>query len=127
MNKVISESLLDILNLLAADYEIQIDVFPGFVEIPDELGLLFADEYSLLLSSGVELTTVQIETLRSISSIIDRMSGRQEYWTLDALQSNQQWDSIRNLSKRAIVLFGELPQRPKMNWMSYQQGNPDDS
>ena len=46
------ERLLEVLKLMASDYVVQKAALPSFVVVPDEIALLFEDEFSVASASG---------------------------------------------------------------------------
>lgn len=118
---MLDERFIDVLNLLGSNYEIQIDVFPSFVVIPDELALMFDDEFRRVRNQNT-ITEDQFLLLNKIDSIFEKMGGIEKYWTLEYLSEGSEWAEVRLIAIKLLLSFGETPKRPKMNWMKYTEG-----
>ena len=125
-NEQLLEHLVDALQLLAADYETQVNSLPAFVHVPDELALTYNNCFLLvdqLIEHGLinELQKVKLEAL---DATLDHMSeqGSEELWTLDALESHCCWQKIRSQATELLYLFGRQKQRPDLSWIEYVSG-----
>ncbi len=121
------ERLVQSIRLLAADYEIQIRSFPGFVHIPDELALTYNDCFLLanqMAKAGL-LNERQLARLKELDEVLEGMSEKEseELWTLDALKKNAEWQDIRFMASELLVLLGWKKQRPNLSWITYVEGD----
>jgi hypothetical protein len=101
------------LQALAAPAERQIELFPSFVCIPDELVLDF-DQWLPVAAAEVAFTPEQQGALDQLAARIDAWSGsaHPEVWEQGALRTHSVWGEFRGLSAAALAAFGwpaELP------------------
>lgn len=124
--------LLQSLQLLAAPYEQQIQVLPPFVDIPDEIALIFDDVYVYIedLAQRDLITPHQKRDLERMDSLLNHMSNEKEIWTLDALprcsllfldalKESPDWKQIRSLATRILESLKESKQPPNLFWLQY--------
>ncbi|WP_150105946.1 hypothetical protein [Rubinisphaera brasiliensis] len=74
----------------------------------DELALQFHDQALLAkqLNELGEINDEELETVRRIDSLLDRMSGEvnAHLWTGDALRTSPQWAQVRGLAQEFLTL-----------------------
>lgn len=121
--------LVETLRLLAADFETQVDALPRFVHIPDEIALLFGDEFLLayqILAAG-RLTSEQYAGLEEIDDFLDKISGHQhlEIWTLEALERRPEWQRIRSRARDILNMLGEPLAKLNLDWVTYVSSRAD--
>lgn len=116
-----SERLIQSLQLLAADSNTQIDAFPDYVHIPDELALTYHDCFLLtdqIAEVGL-LNRAQVAKQREIDDVLSRMSDTEELWTLGALRDSYDWMHVRRMATDALALLGRRKQQPQIDWIEY--------
>jgi len=121
--KVGLNMLIESLNLLAGDYETQINALPDFVHVPDELALIFSDCCLFteeLYSSGM-LSELQRDKLLEIDNLLDHMSNVKNLWNFDSLKQSSNWDKVRNLAHDMLKLLDKEKKRPDLYWIKYQR------
>lgn len=113
--------LLQSLHLLAASYEQQMQAFPSFVHVPDEVALVFSDAYLFVpeLTQACLITTDQSADLAQVEQVLDHMSQRKEVWTVDALKTSPQWKEVRQLAHKLLDSFHEPNRPPDLFWLQY--------
>lgn len=119
--------LIQSLQLLAADYQTQLRIFPSFVHVPDELALTFDDAFLLVeQTQRVELLNEQqAGSLHQLDELLSAMSDESEsLWTLDALQHSPEWQHIRCLAKALLAAFGIPQQAPTLAGLTYITAAP---
>lgn len=91
---------------LAAPFRNQKCLFPIFTEIPDELVLEHDEAQRLFLASNqvFNLSCHQKEVIKRLDHYIQELSDRDDphLWTMDALESSEEWESIRSLARDVI-------------------------
>jgi hypothetical protein len=113
--------LLQVVNLLATQYDQQVEAFPDFVLIPDEIALLFED-VSLFIATFFRegyITSSQKEKIDALSTLFDTMSENQGLWTREALKTSSQWQQVRVSAKEILESFHEEPHPPHLFWIHY--------
>lgn len=78
----------------------------------DELALQFHDQavLAIQLNELGEIIDEELETVRRIDSLLDRMSGEvnAHLWTSDALRTSPQWAQVRGLAQQFLRLHGRV-------------------
>lgn len=114
--------ILETLELLALNYEEQIQVLPKFVLVPDEIALIFDETFSthsILLEEL--LNDVQFEHLNVVKGIFDDMdlNPYHQLWTLEALKTQKEWQNVREVARSLLNSFDHKRQVPKLSWIQY--------
>lgn len=95
------------LQALAAPFAVQVDLFPTFVCVADELALDFSHWFEVVRRlGGVQLTPAQSQLLEHIDSKLEHMSGPQGPWSLDDLDTGSDWSDLRTMAKSALTELG---------------------
>ena len=112
--------LLDALRLLALSAGEQLECFPSFVVVSDEMALLFDDQYRRWnpTGGGAELRA----RLEQIDGLLEEMGNDQNLWSESALRKSAEWSKIRKIAKNALELVGEDVRVPNLDWVSYVEG-----
>ena len=99
------ERLKRSLQLLACTPEIQLQRFPGFVHVPDELALDFDNFRRPCVGNfRAEMTAEQLSCLESVDQRFSRM--KKHSFTNDAVASSREWKDVRHLASDALKAFG---------------------
>lgn len=104
------EKLVQALKLLAARPEQLRQLFPDFVDVPDELAL----ELDHWLVFGVDFVSQglvseeQLHDVQSIDDVFEAFSGRQDsqFWTMEAVASSEVWEQLRQKAKSILASMG---------------------
>lgn len=91
------------LQALAQPFQTQIELFPAFVCVPDELVLDF-DEWFQRARVAHHFTPEQLKALNELDSAIEKESGPAhiEFWTETAMQMDPRWERFRELARLAL-------------------------
>jgi hypothetical protein len=121
------EMMIQSLKLVALDAEMQIQLLPQWVHIPDEIALTFDDSYILfdqVIWAGL-VNSEQIEAVRTLNRILDEMSDSddKDLWTLQAIRTSPKWAETRGLAKDALRKLGYEIDRPDLGWITYVPGS----
>lgn len=94
------------LQALAQPSDTQIELFPAFVCVPDELVLDY-DEWFRKVRNEHDLTPEQLNSLRKLDAAIEKESGpsHAELWTEAALHTDPRWERFRELARNALAAF----------------------
>jgi hypothetical protein len=117
------------LQALAQPADVQIQLYPNFVCVADELAL----EYNVflvavLVNHSQQFSSTQVQTLQSLDAFLNQMSGSENksHWTNDALRNDGKWAQVRILAEEALNELGWTksvpPISPKERGAVYQQG-----
>lgn len=101
---------------LAMDYEIQLKLYPNFVEVADELALEFEETLERYLETGAgdHFDGAQSDCLSRLDSKLEAISGigNLQYWTIEAMKNSPHWDEIRELAAATLFCFGWKVESP---------------
>lgn len=99
---------------LAQHADVQISLYPNFVETADELALAWEEAVEYLSGNKISLTTEQREMIDNLDAFIGSISGEANahMWTNQALYSAPEWMQIRQNSHKLIDLMGWLHSSP---------------
>lgn len=121
----ILSSFKNAVQILAAPVDAQLQYFPDFVCVTDELALDFDHWQVVFISNfGDEATREQLAALAAIDERLDSLSrGGSEFdenfWTDEALRSSARWEELRHLAARALTTFGFPVDVPINNFNDY--------
>ena len=97
----------------------QLLLFPDFVCTADELALDFDEEVRpVLAASPADITRAQIVGLAELDALLESMSGGDEnlgHWTDEAILHGKEWESVRALARRVLVLFSWQDESPPLD------------
>jgi len=112
------------LQLLSADYDVQVTSLPGFVHIPDELALTFDDSFALVekIGSAGLLDAAAVERLNGLRSALSQMSEKHSLWTVEAVRSDPEWQAIRMQARELLHALGVPVTTPDLSWGQYIPG-----
>jgi len=123
--------MIQALRLLAADFENQIKALPDYVCIPDEVALTFGDAFLLLdqireANLVSEQQSAAIEEIDDYLDVIQSKTDTDNPWTLEAMKTSCDWQHLRVLARKALVLLGESPDaKPDLGYITYVPGKSD--
>lgn len=106
-----------IIQALAQQPDIQIALFPSFVNVPDELALIWEEALRELDNSKIVLSNEQKNLIRCLDDYISSISGISniDIWDIDALYHSIEWKNIRKLAKQVGIKMGWQLTPPNKN------------
>lgn len=110
--------LIETLRLLAANYETQIEVLPKFVNVPDELALIFTDTL-LIVKQNAILVGEKMVIIENIDKLLEEINENKDLWTLESLKNSSKWQEVRNLASKAIEILEEENKNPEIFWINF--------
>lgn len=120
------------LQALAMPANVQVTLYPDFVRKTDELALEFEEHFEGFLSTlAGELTGQRWGALKAVDDKLNAMSREgpkfsEALWEDDALESSQEWATLRNLAGEALTELGwpieSPPQDPRDRGSIYVGG-----
>ena len=122
--RIFFDHLIQSLQLLAAEYSVQIEVLPDFVHKPDEVASTFYECF-LLTDQIVEANLITMDQFKLLSDIDEKltiMSKEKKYWTLESLRCDPEWEELRILSKNILAALRITQEIPNIDWISYVKG-----
>jgi hypothetical protein len=100
---------------LAQSADKQMELFPEFVCVADELALDFDEHYQRFLAEGFgDLESEARQKLAALDEYLSSFSGpdNAELWTDEALGKAPEWRKTRELAKDVIARMGWSSQPP---------------
>lgn len=89
---------------IAQPSTVQIELFPEFVEVADELALVWEEAIQDLDGIRTHSQHAQIAAIEELDAFMISISGKshEQLWTMDALKSSQEWQTMRELANRVL-------------------------
>jgi hypothetical protein len=110
--------IIESIKLLSADYEVQSTILPEFVNITDELGLIFEDAMiycDSIFKFGL-INGEQYEMFQNLNLKLDQI----ECWNTDALKEGTEWKLIRECAKKTLQSLGDIQNKtPNLFWLDF--------
>lgn len=92
------------LQALVQPSAVQLQLYPEFVCVPDELALDF-DE-ALRCIDQPDLSREQWRGLAAVHALLESMSGPDKpFWTAEALSTMPEWRQVRALARECLLVF----------------------
>ena len=112
------------LQALALPADSQLQQFPDFVVVTDELMLEF-DNWSSAAAGAHTFSTEQGAALERLDRLFDQMSGvdAADLATETALREHPRWHEVRELAQQALKTFGWSSDIPPKERLVYVRGN----
>jgi hypothetical protein len=120
----ILDQMMQTLQFVAADYSTQIQAFPDFVFVPDEVVSTFEENYLLfpqIIRMGL-VNELQVEAVDSVNNLLSEMQSMpkvRNIWSLKAMKRDPEWDKLREFAKNALIAFEKPLLPPTLNWITY--------
>ena len=119
MEENYSQRLKEVLFLLASPVSVQINVFPQFVHIPDEIVSETSDAIEFATNELSIQDSSILATLRKIDEVFDAMGGDINNWTVENIKVNPIWQNVRLLAQEEIDRQQLSYKKPELFWLSY--------
>ena len=121
--EVIYNQIIDGLRLAASPFDVQKDVLPDFVHLPDEV--LNAVEYVLvpqLIEVGL-ITEDQARAVKEYDEFLDTLEPMEDYeGALKQMEDGSWFQELREKATALLQLLGEVYQRPTLDGVVYVKG-----
>jgi hypothetical protein len=104
--------LVNALQLVALPLDRQVAVLPSFVNVQDEVMLLYADAF---------LGVPQLRDAGVVSADQEALLAELDE-LLDGDLTGDRWDASRRLATEALTMLGEPPDEPRFDGVSWVQG-----
>lgn len=113
--------LVESTRLVASSYQIQIGCLPSYVQVPDEIALIYHEAF-LLASQLVKagwLDDAQMHRIAALDKQFDKMSANPDLWTVAALQQDVEWEDTRKNAQDILSMLNVSYAPPDLFWLSY--------
>lgn len=110
INLKIYKRLYDAVMLMSLDYSQQINNLPQYVNVPDEIALVFDDEVIAVMDNLRECGMLSSDNCKMVKMIQNRLlemnkAKDKELWSLKSLEESEEWENCR---KDAQLLLASL-------------------
>lgn len=114
--------LVQSLNLVASAYEVQNKVLPAFVNIPDEIALIYTEAYLIIPQIKEEniISKSAINQMKKLDELFKKMSENKLIWNHESLMNDNIWEKSRELALNILFELGESYEKPDLyfiNWI----------
>jgi hypothetical protein len=117
LEKTYSNKIQEVLLLLASQRDIQLNVFPKYVHVPDEIAMEVSDIVEFAPRENNETDTHILNMFRKINAIFDEMEKC--CWTLESLIESSKWQNIRLMAQAEIHYLNLIYRIPNLFWLVY--------
>jgi len=118
------------LKIVSAKFEEQVECFPEFVVIPDEIAINYGEAFLLFEYEDFSdrLSENVIKKIRDIRMTFSRMSSDKSIWNIESLEKHPMWEKQRKAAQEVLeemdIDYSEvklpkgityIPSKPKEN------------
>jgi hypothetical protein len=117
----IYDNLIQNLRIITSDSNVQIALFPEFVNIADEIALLYNDVYitvPILVTENL-ISSIVYDILTQIDRLLDSMSQDKSLWNIEMLEKNKYWQELRYLAYSALRELKEPYVKPNLEFVNW--------
>jgi hypothetical protein len=68
------------------------------------------------------LTPYLVARLKKLDDKLSEMGEHSDLWSLNALEKDKQWQSIREEASEILALLGNRVEKPSLEWLKYERG-----
>lgn len=119
--EVIYNNFIQVLRLVASKANVQIEVFPQYVNVADEIALLYSDIYALvprLVDAGL-VSPQHLTILDRIDNLFEMMSDNKALWNLENLSDNANWKQSRLMATEALKELNVTYEKPNLDFIKW--------
>lgn len=104
-----NERVLELIHLVASPAKTQLDAFPAFVEVADEIAMEVGE------------VADQAAILFEIDQLLSKWAGPDhlEVWTIEALATHEVWHQARTLAQAWLAANHVTPRAPNLFWLTF--------
>ncbi len=118
----IQEGFKQSLQALSLPFEDQVELFPSFVEVGDELLLNFENcKQAIVKNLRRQITDQQFEQIVRLDTLIERIEAN-KLWGLSNLKDHKAWEDLRIVAKSTLTAFGWTLEPPPSSKKEYVEG-----
>ncbi len=116
-------TLVQSLRLVAAPFEIQTTSLPEFVNVPDEIALIYNESYLIApqLKDKNLISAKILGMLERLDQIFEEMSEVKPIWTLERLRNDSSWERLRILALDILRELNEPDGRPNLDFIDWTE------
>lgn len=111
--------MIEVLKLVASNAEIQINVFPNYVNKPDEVALTY-DEVISSINELVSNNVISIDQYNKLININDYFDSYPiNEWTEKSMYSSEYWKKSREMALELLSGLNLQYSLPNLFWINY--------
>lgn len=113
------KKIIESLKLVASPAKEQINLFPDYVCIPDEIALTFDEiiSYAKILVENNFITIDQYSLLEHLNHLFENF--QKVDWTIESMYNSKKWMQTRQEAIIILKKFGESYSNPDIFWINY--------
>lgn len=115
----IYNNLAESLKLVASSYDIQIESLPDFVNVTDEIALIFNDSYIMIPQIDRLLSSHTMRLLDDLNKLFEKMSEDKSLWNIESLEKNDLWIKSRELGCLILKEINEKYTDPNLDFINW--------
>lgn len=118
-NKDQYNQLIQSLRLVEVSPDIQIRLLPQFVNIADEIALVYDDAF-LIASELKERNIISSDTfkiLTELNELFEKMSIDKSLWSVEMLRTNIDWERTRKIAGQVLKELHEPLDKPNLDFI----------
>lgn len=115
----IYNNLIQSLRLVASSSDIQISSLPDFVNIADEIALIYNESYMMVSQIDNIITPYVMKMLDDLDKLFNRMSEDESLWNIKSLNDNDLWLKSRELGRLILNELKEECINPNLDFISW--------
>ena len=119
--KHIYNNLIQILKLIASQPKVQMDTLPKFVNVADEIALMYDDIFLMLPQLEKEdlISSNVCDILIKINELFREMSKDKSLWSVEKLKNDIFWEKSRSLAQDALKELNEPHNNPDIGFVNW--------
>jgi len=117
--KKIYNNLIQSLKLIASPHHIQISCFPDYVNVTDEIALIYNESYIMLPQISSIMSPHIVKLLDELDELFEEMSRDKALWNINNLERNFYWTKSRDLGSRILVELKEKYTKPNLDFIQW--------
>lgn len=115
----IYNNLIQSLRLVASPANIQILSLPNFVNVADEIALIYSESYIMIPQISNMITPYTIELLGDLDKLFNKMSEDESLWNVESLKNDYLWLKSRELGYSILNELKEEYINPNLDFISW--------
>ena len=117
----IYDILIQSIMLVASSYQIQTNTLPTYVNVADEICLIYNDAYLMIpqIKDKSLISSKAMSMLKELNKLFDEMSDDKMLWTLEKLKEDNNWEKTRKLSHEILKELNEPYKRPNLDFINW--------
>ena len=117
LSKDIYNYLVQSLRLVASPHHIQISSMPDYVNVTDEIVLIYNEAYIMLPQINKLISPHIFKMLDELDKLFEDMSNDKSLWNIKCLEENEFWIKSRELGHKALVELNEKYTKPNLDFI----------